>query len=293
MNDFIQSKYRTSQINEYGYCEVFTVSDKVIQISNRVIKGNEVYNGQLGSIFFIPQFPHQDLGVSLAEGEDERAVYYPRKTVGPNLELGYAITVHKSQGSEFEIVFVILPKEKSGLASRELLYTALTRSRKKLLLFLQDDISALVNASGTRKSDILIRNTSVFKLRFTSEKYWVSALVHRTEKGDYVRSKSEVIIANMLFANDISYKYEERLYSLEGKEWKLPDFTIKTEDEGTFYWEHLGRLSDPEYVEDWKAKKEWYERNGYGTKLITSDELRGFDSKKIEEIIRSKFAISR
>jgi hypothetical protein len=49
------------------------------------------------------------------------------------LELAYALTVHKSQGSEFKKVFVILPKH-CRLLSRELVYTALTRSREQLVL---------------------------------------------------------------------------------------------------------------------------------------------------------------
>ncbi|WP_330981741.1 C-terminal helicase domain-containing protein [Mycobacterium triplex] len=51
---------------------------------------------------------------------------------GP-LQLAYALTVHKAQGSEFNTVFVVLPKN-SRLMTRELLYTALTRSRSRLVL---------------------------------------------------------------------------------------------------------------------------------------------------------------
>jgi superfamily I DNA/RNA helicase len=47
-----------------------------------------------------------------------------------NLELAYAISVHKSQGSEFDIVYAIIPKRKSALLSMELLYTAVTRAQK-------------------------------------------------------------------------------------------------------------------------------------------------------------------
>jgi ATP-dependent exoDNAse (exonuclease V) alpha subunit len=53
---------------------------------------------------------------------------------GP-LELAYAITVHKAQGSEFEYVFLILPRV--GHLSRELIYTALTRSRARVVILLE------------------------------------------------------------------------------------------------------------------------------------------------------------
>ena len=56
--------------------------------------------------------------------------HYSRNQVNEKLELAYALTVHKSQGSDFDIVFLILPKNASTL-SRELLYTGLTRFRKR------------------------------------------------------------------------------------------------------------------------------------------------------------------
>ena len=52
----------------------------------------------------------------------------------PPHETAYAMTIHKSQGSEFERVFVVLPDGPSALLSRELIYTAITRARKEVLL---------------------------------------------------------------------------------------------------------------------------------------------------------------
>ena len=61
---------------------------------------------------------------------------------GGPLELAYALTVHKAQGSDFGIVFFVLPKTR--LLSRELLYTGLTRSKEKLVLLVEgDDASGL------------------------------------------------------------------------------------------------------------------------------------------------------
>ena len=56
-----------------------------------------------------------------------------------NLELAYAISVHKSQGSEFDYVYIIIPKRDSHLLSMELLYTAVTRAQKKVTVLLQED----------------------------------------------------------------------------------------------------------------------------------------------------------
>src|SRR5207237_1281928 len=55
-----------------------------------------------------------------------------------SLELAYALTVHKAQGSDFEKVFVVIPQRCRNL-SRELLYTALTRSRAHLVLMIEGD----------------------------------------------------------------------------------------------------------------------------------------------------------
>ena len=86
---------------------------------------------------------------------------------------------------------------------------------------------------------------------------------YRTAKGDYVRSKSELIIANELYANQISYEYEKPL-SLEGCRYDVyPDFTIYLpHQKQVVYWEHCGLMTDPVYRDRWDWKKQAYERNG-------------------------------
>lgn len=86
---------------------------------------------------------------------------------------------------------------------------------------------------------------------------------YRTAKGDYVRSKSELIIANELYAKQIPYEYEKPL-SLEGCRYAVyPDFTIYTPHEKhVVYWEHCGLMNDPSYRDKWEWKKQAYERNG-------------------------------
>jgi len=62
--------------------------------------------------------------------------------------------------------------------------------------------------------------------------------IHQTESGVWVRSKSEVIIANILHRSNIDFQYEEKLYYNE-TQWKEPDFTIRHNGK-VWYWEHLG-----------------------------------------------------
>lgn len=181
----------------------------------------------------------------------------------PPLELAYALTVHKTQGSEFGQTFVVIPNPCRNL-TREMLYTALTRQRDKIVILHQGDFRDLLHFSQEAASEINRRMTNLFvpsapveiKVRnksiFLDEK-----LIYLTENGDLVRSKSEWIIADKLKAAGIKYQYEQPLV-LDGVE-RLPDFTIRDEDAGTvWYWEHNGMLSDEEYNKRWKRKEAAY-----------------------------------
>ena len=87
-----------------------------------------------------------------------------------------------------------------------------------------------------------------------------------------VRSKSEVIVADILTSLGVSYEYEQKLLSKDdSNDFKLPDFTVSYEGD-TFYWEHLGMLSVPSYREAWDRKRKWYEDNGYLDRIITSED---------------------
>ncbi len=108
--------------------------------------------------------------------------------------------------------------------------------------------------------------------------------------GTRVRSKSEVIIANMLCDNGIDdFLYEERLYL--GNTYKLPDFTFKDAASGSLIiWEHLGLLGNAGYKASWEEKKKLYEANGFSEKngnlIVTYDGLEGsIDSQTIQEKI--------
>jgi ATP-dependent DNA helicase RecQ len=92
---------------------------------------------------------------------------------------------------------------------------------------------------------------------------------HKTLSGDWVISKSEVIIANLLFERGIPFRYEELLYAPDGSCY-LPDFTITWKNK-TYYWEHLGMLDVESYERDWREKKKWYEKHFAG-RLITTEE---------------------
>lgn len=95
--------------------------------------------------------------------------------------------------------------------------------------------------------------------------------IYQTEKTEvWVRSKSEILIANILYRSSIPFEYEEKLFYQSGK-WKEPDFTI-TYNGKKWYWEHLGFLGEDWYDEDWAEKKEIYQRLGIMQSVITTKE---------------------
>ncbi len=99
---------------------------------------------------------------------------------------------------------------------------------------------------------------------------------NRTEKGDIVRSKSELIIANMLYRRNIPYDYERVLYLKKGNK-KYPDFTILNTNTGKLWiWEHFGRMDDPEYLNSNLEKINDYHKSGYiqGKNLIMTFETK-------------------
>lgn len=103
-----------------------------------------------------------------------------------------------------------------------------------------------------------------------------------TEQGELVRSKSEVIIANILYQSKerLSYKYERPLEIMsEGKMKTIyPDFTIMNTVTGKIvYWEHAGRMDDPYYANDFIKKMNDYMANGF---LPGRDVLLSFETQE-------------
>jgi hypothetical protein len=214
-----------------------------------------------------------------------------------NLDLAYALTVHKAQGSEFDVVFLVLPRA-TQLLSRELLYTALTRQKQRVFVLHQGDATDLQRLSSERFSATARRLTNLFgapRPVAIGDSFLEDRLIHRTSRGEAVRSKSEVIIANLLHSQHIDYHYEHPL-ELDGRV-KYPDFTIEDDDAGiTYYWEHCGMLNDPSYRRRWAEKLEWYRANdvtpleeGHGAKgtlIVTRDDVAGgIDSARIARIV--------
>lgn len=299
--------------------------DKVINLQN---KKRKVYpdpdyppyvaNGEVGVVVGHRKTKKKPKLLPILEVEFASQPYYDYKfgiadfdsdKGPPPLELAYALTVHKSQGSEFGTTFVILPNP-CWILSRELLYTALTRQKERIIILYQGDVRELRRYASEKYSDIAHRLTNLFNpptpVPFEvdgKETFFEESLIHRTKRGELVRSKSEVIIANELLAQGIDrYEYEEQLKLPEVGKTFYPDFTIMDDDTGTcYYWEHLGLLNNPDYKTRWERKLSVY-RNAnilpydegggdVGTLIVTrDDESGGIDSKSIANLIRNILA---
>ncbi|WP_409328931.1 AAA family ATPase [Trujillonella humicola] len=299
--------------------EEIVYGDKVINVRNK--KRTRYYpkidnaleyvaNGEIGVITGPTRFATRNAPLGLLEVEFATQLGTSYKfwmsEMGeegtPPLELAYAITIHKSQGSEFGRTFVVIPSPCRPL-SRELLYTALTRQREHVTVLHQGDVSDLLRYAKASYSETAARITNLFRAPNPVDvdgRYLEDGLIHMTRKGIAVRSKSEVIIADLLYSKGIDFEYERPL-DLDGDR-KLPDFTIADSDTGeTYYWEHLGMLQRPSYRRKWEAKQSWYTAHGIldeaagggenGTLITTRDGDDGsISSAAIEELIDKLFA---
>jgi ATP-dependent exoDNAse (exonuclease V) alpha subunit len=300
-----RAKYR--KICKPVGAEQIVYGDKVINNRNHTRwswpdrKMKSVANGEIG-ILIGPWGKTDEINVELSTQPGHNFTYKPAEFSEEgvsDLELAYALTVHRAQGSEFGIVFLILPRNRRML-SREMLYTALTRQKSKIVILCEGSPMHLFDMTNDRYSETKTRFTNLFKAPWPKDfenSYLDANLIHQTERGELVRSKSEVIIADHLNRRRIKYRYEEKLKL--GEDVRIPDFTFEDDDTGiTYYWEHCGMIFDLEYARRWEEKKALYREHQIlpleegggkkGTLIVTNDDsVGGISSKAIGELIAS------
>lgn len=137
LQDILNPKTETTDELLVGN-KLFRVNDKVMQTKNNYnlsffdSDGEEnfgVYNGDMGHIIFIDKSSKK----LTVEMDDKRLIDYTLEDLD-NLELAYAITIHKSQGSEFKSVIIPMFDGYRLLQTRNLLYTAITRAKENIVL---------------------------------------------------------------------------------------------------------------------------------------------------------------
>jgi hypothetical protein len=284
--------------------------DKVLQTQNKRLVQREkkawdrltrsnvdlfVANGELGLVHEIDEFKKHRFARVSFETSPNVSVTVDDAWAEDWLDLGYAMSVHKAQGSDFFGVLLVLPaEERQLLISRELLYTALTRFTRKLYLLVQGspgDLAVLERGAWQGSSEYFRRNTSLYHLREAVKEiddYRPERRIHTTLLRELVASKSELLIANRLAELRVPYHYEFKLVAADGSI-RRPDFTVPIETADgpdVRYWEHWGMLGNPDYDASVKRRLAWYEKHGLMDKLIQSDERGGFDSTKVDAMIR-------
>lgn len=155
---------------EYGNIK-FRENDRVMQVKNnynivwekenernfKIDLGNGVFNGELGRI---ERVNNKDKTVSVKFDDGKTATYEGSEL--EQLEHAYSITVHKSQGSEFDVVILVLAQTAPMLLTRNLIYTAMTRAKKLLIVIGASNTASYMIKNNTTRQ----RNTGLkYKLQ--------------------------------------------------------------------------------------------------------------------------------
>ena len=114
-------------------------------IKNNPEKG--YYNGDVG---YITEIGEEEMTVKIQDTEIRLS-----KSNLDDVKLAYAMTIHKSQGSEFPITIIALPN--SGMLKRNLLYTAVTRAKKKVIIVQQQGSISM----AVKRNEVGKRNTTL------------------------------------------------------------------------------------------------------------------------------------
>ena len=143
---------------------IYRTGDRIMQITNNYervwtkdgVQSAGVFNGDIGNIIDIDMSTNE----VVVEFEDGRVSRYLKADLD-ELTLSYAITIHKSQGSEFDVVIIPVVSGPPMLLTRNLLYTAVTRAKKMVVLI------------GTKQCIARMVHNNYTKIRYTMLKYFL------------------------------------------------------------------------------------------------------------------------
>ena len=172
MNKALQQElnpHREGEVEKNYMGAIFRVGDRVMQIKNNydmyweknigndLETGNGIFNGEVGTIIKIDE-KEKNIKVKF---DDEKVCWYEFNEL-EQIEHSYCITIHKAQGSEFDVVIMIIPQTAPMLLTRNLLYTGITRAKKLLIIIGSEKVVEFMIKNVDSKK----RNTGLeFKLR--------------------------------------------------------------------------------------------------------------------------------
>ena len=172
MNKELQQElnpHREGEVEKNYMGAIFRVGDRVMQIKNNydmyweknigndLETGNGIFNGEVGTIIKIDE-KEKNIKVKF---DDEKVCWYEFNEL-EQIEHSYCITIHKAQGSEFDVVIMIIPQTAPMLLTKNLLYTGITRAKKLLIIIGSEKVVEFMIKNVDSKK----RNTGLeFKLR--------------------------------------------------------------------------------------------------------------------------------
>ncbi len=151
---------------------VFRIGDPVMQLVNE----DDISNGEVGTVISIDRVDNRD---ELLVKYEDQLITYDRDTV-KNITLAYAMTVHKSQGSEYEMVITCLSDEHSVMLKRNILYTAITRAKKKVCII----------GSKNAIDAAILNNTT--EERHTMLWYDLKTMIRDNDDDESIEAKKEI-----------------------------------------------------------------------------------------------------
>jgi hypothetical protein len=193
--------------------------DRVMQITNKTMSAFDqdvgqrtkvfVPNGQIGFVSEVSQQEYERFGkkvpVKFAPDYGRYKFDMTESMVEENLSFAYGLSIHKSQGSQFDTVIAVVPAKDSEFLSRELVYTLVTRAQKRLVLLLEKDAATMLSRTWGGYSELLKRNSALFRTargwkRSDASKFRTGELIHEALPDLFVRSRGEATIARTLAA---------------------------------------------------------------------------------------------
>ena len=235
----------------------YRLKDKVMQIRNDYDK--EVFNGDIGSIVRV-DMEERELTVLF----DDREVSYDVSELD-ELTLAYAVTIHKSQGSEYPIVVMPLTMSHFVMLQRNLLYTGVTRAKKILVLVGEKKAVyyAIKNETSSRRNTLLAerlrpgsREAEAVRAQLLEERNQIESDINR-EQGDRKAGEQKKIV----YKGELKpSRLEEQPAVYQGNLWKRlsqskfrSSFSLKANDRS--YAAEKGMNIIKEHAEDFVRKR--------------------------------------
>src|SRR5690625_5143941 len=167
IRDVVKTRSSTKKEIKVGD-SFYRVGDKIMQNKNNLEKN--VFNGELGVIKNIRKNKVENSEEIICDFNGTRVIY--ERSELAEIELGYAITIHKSQGGEAPIVIMPITLEHRVMLARNLYYTGITRAKEKVVLIGDENAMnvAIQNNQVTLRNSLLDKRILEYQRYLTEKK---------------------------------------------------------------------------------------------------------------------------